>query len=160
MTMRLRMAWAAMLLLLSTMAIGQVEDSDAARLAARFAHLAGSAENAMALMLALHTGTTARLVAEGEGTGLPEVVAIAPPTGPMSWTEVRTTMLNVQDVLVRAAILRPSLNELHVALLGGELPRRGEVRGVLQMRAEGFSWMDIARATSPQASARRISGAR
>jgi len=159
-----RASLAAVLLLLSVMAIAQVEDTDAARLAARFARLAGSDENAMALVFALHSGSPASLAAEREEAGLPDVVAITPPTPPMTWNEVRIAMLNVQDVLVRVGIVKPTLEQLHAALLGGDLVQangtRVAVRGVLQMRAEGLSWMDIARATSPLSGTRRVSGAR
>jgi hypothetical protein len=150
------------LLVLSPMAMAQVDDTDAARLAARFAHLAGSDENAMALVLALHSASAVRLATE-RGGRLPEMISLVPPTPPMPWNEVRITLLNVQDLLVRARILKPTLEQLHAALVGGELdhPQGGRlpVRGVLQMRAEGLSWMDVARSTAPLPGMRAVSGA-
>ena len=136
----------------STMSTAQVGDTAAARIAAQFAHLAGGDENAMALVLALHNGAPVRLAAIGEESRVvPEMVSLELPTAPMAWNEVRVSLLNAQDQLVRAGIVRPSLEQLHAALLGGEVSATDgsaiPLRGVLQMRAEGLSWLDIARAS-------------
>lgn len=157
-------SFAAMMLGISMLAVAQVEDTDAARLAARFQHLAGTEENAMALVLALRSGSTMRLVAAERASGLPEMLALELPTPPMSWNDVRVTLLNVQDQLVRAGLLRPTLEQLQAALLGGDIVALdGDVmmlRGVLQLRAEGLSWLDIARASDALPAARKVSGTR
>jgi hypothetical protein len=162
---RLQTGLAALLLGVSLLASAQVEDTDAVRLAARFAHLAGSDENAMALVLALHSGSTVQLAAfEGEAGALPEMIALEVPTPAMSWADVRTTLLNVQDQLVRAGILRPTIEQLQAALMGGEIAspdgRPVPLRGVLQLRAEGLTWLDIARASAALPAPRRVSAPR
>ena len=156
---------ATLLLCTSTMSTAQVEDTAAARIAAQFAHLASGDENAMALVLALHSGTPVRLAAIGdESRVVPEMVSLDLPTPPMPWNEVRVSLLNAQDQLVRAGIVQPSLEELHAALLGGQVhaPNHSPVvlRGVLQMRAEGLSWLDIARASDNLQSSQAVSAPR
>lgn len=154
---------APMLLTLSLMANAQVEDTDAARLAARFLHLAGTEENAMALVLALRTGSMVQLApASTRADAVPEMVSLEVPTAPMTWNHVRITLLNTQDQLVRAGIMKPTVEQLQAALLGGEITTfEGTpmvLRGVLQLRAEGLSWLDIARASDALSTARRVSG--
>lgn len=149
----------------SMMAMAQVEDTDAARLAARFLHLAGTEENAMALVLALRSGSTVQLAAvAARASDVPEMVALELPTPPMTWNDVRITLLNTQDQLVRAGIMKPTLDQLQAALLGGEITTFDGspmvMRGVLQLRAEGLSWLDIARASDALPAMRRASGAR
>jgi hypothetical protein len=150
---------------ISTMSTAQVEDTAAARIAAQFSHLAGGDENAMALVLALHSGAPVRLAAIGEESRVvPEMVSLDLPTAPMAWNDVRVSLLNAQDQLVRAGIVRPSLEDLHAALLGGQVSASDGaplvLRGVLQMRAEGLSWLDIARASDALPAARTVSAPR
>jgi hypothetical protein len=115
----------------------QVEDTAAARIAAQFVRLAGSDENAMALVLALHSGEPVRLAAMGEESRVvPEMVSIDLPPQPLQWSDVRVALLNAQDQLVRAGIVKPTLEDLNAALLGGEV--RGPdgayaLRGVLRV---------------------------
>jgi hypothetical protein len=162
---RLQHLLAGLLMGASFLAVAQVEDTDAARLAARFVHLAGNGENAMALVLALRTGSTVQLAASDPAAReLPEMVALEIPTAAMSWNDVRITLLNVQDQLIAAGIVKPTIEQLQAALVGGEVishagsPR--VLRGVLQLRAEGLSWLDIARASDALPAARRVSGTR
>jgi hypothetical protein len=156
---------ATLLLFASTMSSAQGEDIAAARIAAQFARLAGGEENAMALVLALHSGEAVRLAAIGEESRVvPEMVSLDLPTAPMAWNDVRVSLLNAQDHLVRAGIVQPTLEQLHAALLGGEV-RTSEgwpvmLRGVLQMRAEGLSWLDIARASDALPPGRWVSAPR
>jgi len=129
-------------------------DPEAMRVATRFLKLAGSEENALALALALHHGKPVQLVADAvDERALPESIIVETPTGPMPWHDVRIALLHAQDVLLRAGFTRPTPDALQVALVGGELrsPTHGRivVRGVLQMRVDGLSWVDIARVTSP-----------
>ncbi|HET7730801.1 MAG TPA: hypothetical protein VFK48_12280 [Usitatibacter sp.] len=133
---------------------GPTVQMDAEKIAARFVQLAGSQENALALVLALRTASPVRLVsAHEEVDRLPEVVGLEPPTAPMALNDVRISLLHAQDTLVRAGIIRPTPEQVHAALVGGEVTNPEGVstlvRGVLQMRAEGLSWVDIARQTTP-----------
>jgi hypothetical protein len=132
-----------------------VLDAEAQRVAARFVKLAGSGDNAVALALALHHGVPVQIVAARDDDALPDAITVETPTGPMSWHDVRIALLHAQDVLLRAGITRATPAALQAALVGGEVdsPSQGRivVRGVLQMRVEGLSWVDIARVTSPSA---------
>jgi len=133
-----------------------VLDAEAQRVAARFVKLAGSEDNAVALALALHHGVPVQIVAAGDDDdALPDAITVETPTGPMSWHDVRIALLHAQDVLLRAGMTRATPAALQAALVGGEVdsPSQGRivVRGVLQMRVEGLSWVDIARVTSPAA---------
>jgi len=156
--MKLALHLALALLMAATLATGKAEDAldpEALRIATRFVKLAGSEDNALALALALHHGKPVQLVAEGdEGNALPESTTVQTPTGPMPWHDVRIALLHAQDVLLRAGFTRPPPGAVQVALVGGEIDApHGHfvVRGVLQMRVEGLSWVDIARVTSPSA---------
>ena len=158
--MKLAPRLALALLMAATLATGKAEDAldpEALRIATRFVKLAGSEDNAVALALALHHGKPVQLLAEGDETGaLPEAITVETPTGPMSWHDVRIALLHAQDVLLRAGYTRPPPGAVQVALVGGELDGpQGHlvVRGVLQMRVEGLSWVDIARVTSPSSAA-------
>ena len=157
--MKLALRLALALLMAATLATGKAEDAldpEALRVATRFVKLAGSEDNALALALALHHGKPVQLVADGSHEGaLPDSITVETPTGPMPWHDVRIALLHAQDVLLRAGFTRPTPGAVQVALVGGELdsPTQGRivVRGVLQMRVEGLSWVDIARVTSPSA---------
>jgi hypothetical protein len=130
-----------------------MDEAEARRMATRFSQLAGSEENAVALVLALRTGNAVRLVEERSSAGLPETVSLALPTAPMPWSDVRIALLHAQDLLVHAGHTRPGVAQLQAALLGGEIldseGRRVNFRGVLCLRAEGMTWIEIARATAP-----------
>lgn len=139
--------------MLSTAAAQDALDPEAQRVASRFVQLAGSEDNALALVLALRYGAPVQLVDDATAGALPDAITLETPTGPMPWQDVRIALLHAQDVLLRAGFTRPTPAALHVALAGGELdsPDQGHlvVRGVLQMRVDGLSWVDIARLTSP-----------
>jgi hypothetical protein len=117
-----------------------------------FRTLAGSVENARALVEALHQGVPVRLVAPDleAGEALPCVTLVEPPTGPMSWNDVKMALMLTRDALMAAGITRPNHQQVHAALLGGVVSPRGRrpvnLRGVLTMRAEGMNWGRIAAA--------------
>jgi hypothetical protein len=124
----------------------------AARIAARFTLLAGSEENALALVEALREGAPVQLVAPDSQAHVPAVTQIDPPTGRMEWENVRIALALAQDALIRAGIARPCGDDLQAALLGGEVRKPDgsfhEMAGVLRMRADGLAWEQIARATA------------
>lgn len=128
-------------------------EPEARRIASRFVKLAGSEENALALVLALRHGLPVQLFPDGEGHAPAEAICIEIDAASLPWNEVRITLLHVQDVLVRAGHTRPHLDQVRAALLGGEvtLPdgRPVALRGVLPMRNDGLSWVDVARESAP-----------
>jgi hypothetical protein len=134
----------------ATIASGQ--SSQATLLAARFAQLAGSPENALALVQALQAGAPVRLTEARESAALPDIVVFKAPTGRMAWNEVRIALGLAQDSLARAGVASPTIAQLQAALIGGEFLREDgqpiSMRGVLQMRADGLDWDHIARAAA------------
>lgn len=122
------------------------------RLATSFTPLAGSPENARALVTALRNGTEVTLLTPPEGgTGDPVATTFTPPTKPMGWGNVSHSLSLAQDSLARLGITNPTNAELQAALMGGEItaPDGSAValRGILQMRADGMGWGNIARAS-------------
>jgi len=120
-----------------------------AKMAAGFTALAGSNDNAFALVASLREGVPVDLVYPLAGTDPePKVIAIEPPTGPMEWHDVRMALMLTRDALVAYGILRPTGEQLHAALLGGEVPvpgiRLAGFKGVLRRRADGLNWGQIA----------------
>ncbi|HEX7403702.1 MAG TPA: hypothetical protein VF287_06785, partial [Usitatibacter sp.] len=83
-----------------------------------------------------------------DSLALPEVVTIQPPSGPMSWNDVRMALMLARDALRRYGISRPTLEQLQAVLVGGETMtpngRTAVFRGVLQMRADGLNWGAVA----------------
>ena len=118
----------------------------AAKIAGKYVNLAGSEENALALVMALHEGSSVTLTAPD--ADVPDVTTIEPPTGKMGWSDVKFALVIAQDRLYRAGIMRPTGEQLQAALTGGDLRRRDGIvvsmKGVLQMRAAGMGWKQIA----------------
>ncbi len=121
-----------------------------AKIAAGFVNLAGSEDNAVALVEALYHGHPVNLVAPSaiQDGMLPAVTTIDPPADPMEWNDVRMALILTRDALVSVGIVRPSGEQLRVVMMGGEFVapsgRLVGFRGVLQMRSEGFNWGRIA----------------
>ena len=132
-----------------------------AKIAAGCTALAGSLDNAVAVVEALRDGAARELVYPLAGTDPePKVIAIVPPTGPMEWHDVRMALMLTRDALVAYGILRPTGEQLHAALLGGEVPVPGirlvAFRGVLRRRADGLNWGQIASERYQRAAVTRI----
>lgn len=125
-------------------------DPAALRIASGFADLAGSEDNAMALVLALREGVPAQLLFPGDpvSAAVPGITVIAPPTAPMSWNDVKMALILARDSLHRYGISRPTGDQLQSVLTGGDTsaPNGKSVsfRGVLRMRADGMNWGGIA----------------
>ena len=120
-----------------------------AKMATSFATFAGGDENAVALIESLREGVAVNLsFPAARPQDLPSVIPIAPPTGPMDWSDVRMALMLARDALMANGVLRPNGEQLQAALLGGEVAVPGDrlvrFRGVLQMRAEGFNWGRVA----------------
>jgi hypothetical protein len=128
----------------------------AEKIAAFFTNLAGSKENAVALVTALRNGTAVSLTATttgtgtGTGTGTTTTTTFTPPTGKMGWGNVKIALALAQDALLRAGITNPTSAQLQTALMGGTITKADgttvTLKGVLQMRADGMGWGQIAQA--------------
>jgi hypothetical protein len=131
-------------------AVNEAQSPIAAKIAGQYAHLAGSEDNALALVKALHLGAPVKLTAPDGASGgeSPEVTTIEPPTGKMGWGDVKFALVIVQGVLYRAGITRPTGEQLQAALTGGDVTKSDgtvvTLKGVLQMRADGMGWKQIA----------------
>ena len=143
----------------------------AQKIASNFGTFAGSEENALALVKALRSGETVKLTypapegttgtgTTGTGTtgttaGTPTVTTIDPPTAKMGWGNVKISLALAQDVLARAGITNPTGEQLTAALNGGDITvtnadgttRTLALKGILQMRADGMGWGEIAKAS-------------
>ena len=127
----------------------------AQKIASNFGTLAGSDENALALVKALRSGDTVKLSYAGAEGSSPTVTSIDPPTGKMGWGNVKISLALAQDVLARAGITNPTGEQLQAALNGGSVTVTNadgttstvELKGVLQMRADGMGWGEIAKAS-------------
>jgi hypothetical protein len=115
-----------------------------ARIVHSFAGWAGSEENARSLVAGLRQGNEVTLTdpaANGGG------VAFTPPTRPMGYGNVRISLALAQEQLAQAGISQPTPDQLRAALMGGTVTNgtgATEFRGVLQMRADGMGWGQIA----------------
>jgi hypothetical protein len=91
------------------------------------------------------TGTT------GTGTGTTATgTTITPPTGHMGWGNVYISLALAQAVLANDGIRHPTLDQLQAALTGGTVTKADgttvTLKGVLELRAEGMGWGQIAHA--------------
>jgi hypothetical protein len=133
-TMRiLAVAVVAVIIFAAPLTLAQKLDRDdgrsASRIASQFTRLAGSDDNALALVNALRAGERVTLVSGAEGEKLPVTTTFELPTGPMDWDNVVISLALARDSLARAGIAQPSAEELEAALLGGDVrTARGTVR--------------------------------
>ncbi len=121
------------------------------KFAAPFVTLAGSPENAVALANALRTATTATLTytsVDAKGVTTTTTVTITPTTKPMGWGNVSHSLALAQFALNQAGISNPTGAQLQAALLGGSITtadgKTVTLAGVLQQRAAGMGWGQIA----------------
>ena len=122
------------------------------KVASPFVTMAGSHENAVALATALRTGTTANLVfasSSPAGDTTQKAIELAIPTKPMGWGNVSHALALAQLSLRQAGIENPTAPQLQAALDGGSIKtadgKTETLPGVLQQRAEGMGWGQIAK---------------
>ena len=122
------------------------------KVASPFVTMAGSHENAVALATALRTGTTANLVFASSlpsGNTTQKAIELAIPTKPMGWGSVSHAFALAQLSLRQAGIENPTAPQLQAALDGGSIKtadgKTVTLPGVLQQRAEGMGWGQIAK---------------
>jgi hypothetical protein len=147
----MQMLTGSLLISLAPLASAQDEEHPAAqKIASGFVDLAGSEDNILALAYALREGVAARLTfpVDPASPSMPEITVIDPPTGKMSWNDVKMALMLARDALHRYGISQPTGEQLQAVLLGGEATTPNEksvtFRGVLQMRADGMNWGRIA----------------
>jgi hypothetical protein len=143
--------------LLMALALNATAQNDrAVKIAAHFETLAGSQDNALALVEALHHGVAVKLVASAASTerALPAVTTIDPPSGQMEWADVERALAMAQAALHRANIKRPTSDQLEAALIGGVITNaQGQsliMAGILPLHAAGVPWNQVARLAVPR----------
>jgi antitoxin (DNA-binding transcriptional repressor) of toxin-antitoxin stability system len=112
------------------------------KIAADFQSFAGSKENSTALVTGLRNGSEVTLTQTGE-----PAATFTPATKPMGYGNVSTSLSLAKYQLAQQGINNPTPEQLQTALNGGTITYGGktvEYRGVLQMRADGMGWGQIA----------------
>jgi hypothetical protein len=141
--------------LLNTTAENKGQTQVATKIASSFTKLAGSQDNALTLVRALRDGSLVMLTTTTTGTGTPTgtttTTSFTPPTGKMGWGNVFNSLALAQDSLARAGITNPTNAQLQAALMGGDVTNANgtttTLKGILQMRADGMGWGQIAQAS-------------
>ena len=111
------------------------------KLVQKYTDLAGSEKNSRALVDGLRDSKKITLT-DGKTT-----TTIDPPTQKMGYGNVNLALGMAEKSLADAGITNPTTEQLRTALMGGEIKTRtGTVKleGVLQMRADGMGWGQIA----------------
>jgi len=112
------------------------------KIAADFESFAGSNENATALVTGLRNGAEITLTQDGQPSA-----TFTPPTKPMGYGNVSTSLTLAKYQLAQQGITEPTPEQLATALNGGTITVDGksmDYQGVLQMRADGMGWGQIA----------------
>lgn len=100
-------------------------------------------DNAQTLASGLRSGTPITLTNPPGAS--PPSVSFMPPTGRMGNGNVYISMALAQQQLTAAGITQPTAQQIQTAMIGGPLVPGGQpVTGVLQMRASGMGWGQIA----------------
>lgn len=132
---------------------GEIQTMDAAattkgsgvvtgKIASDFQSFAGSKENSTALVTGLRNGSEITLTQKGEPSA-----TFTPATKPMGYGNVSTSLSLAKYQLAQQGITNPTPEQLQTALNGGTITYDGKTvdyQGVLQMRADGMGWGQIA----------------
>jgi hypothetical protein len=111
------------------------------RTAPRFESFAGSSDNFSSLASGLRSGTAITLTGDGQ------TAVFTSPTRPMGYGNITRALDLAQRQLAAQGITDPTPSQLQTALMGGTITGpNGTVTyaGVLQMRADGMGWGQIA----------------
>ena len=119
------------------------------RLVDKYTTLAGSDSNAKSLVSGLRDGSDIKLTSRSS-SGTTTTTTIDPPTGKMGVGNVNIALALAEASLKEQGVTRPTPEQLKAALNGGTLTDSSgktiQISGVLQMRADGKGWGEIAHA--------------
>lgn len=122
----------------------------AARISASFEKLAGSEDNAVSLVEGLRAGTEITLTSEIDGQTVQRT--FQPVTGEQGYGNVFISLGLAEHELTRAGITEPTPAQIEAALNGGvitvgtgETARTIEMAGILNLRADGLGWGQVAK---------------
>ena len=116
----------------------------------RFSIFAGSEDNARSLVTGLRQGSEITLTSPAGGGQPASSTTFTPPTRPMGYGNVRISLALAQEQLAQSGITQPTPAQLQTALMGpttngtGTQSTSTQFQGVLQMRADGMGWGQIA----------------
>ncbi len=115
------------------------------RTAADFSSFYGE-ENSQALASGLRSGKEITLTSQATDGSI-STTTFTPPTGKMGNGEAYISMALAKQQLTAAGITNPTAQQTQAAMMGGTLTSDGQqTQGVLQMRASGMGWGQIAQA--------------
>lgn len=112
----------------------------------KFTGLAGSADNATALVTGLRNGSDIKLVTTVNGTAT--TTTFQPATGKLGYGNVFIALALAQSDLKEAGITNPTSAQLEAALNGGSVAvgdKTVALDGVLKLRASGEGWGQVAK---------------
>jgi hypothetical protein len=109
-----------------------------------YTDLAGSRENASSLVNGLRTGSSITLTDPSVPPGSSAPTTFSPGTKPMGYGNVRIALSLARTQLASQGIANPTPTELQGALVGTSGTTGTSSQGVLQMRASGMGWGEIA----------------
>lgn len=112
------------------------------KLVSTFSSLAGSRENSASLINGLRSGSVITLNSPTGGTSAGESLSFSAPTRPMGYGNVRIAMSLAEAQLASQGISNPTPTQLQGALMGTT-----STPGILQMRASGMGWGQIAKSS-------------
>lgn len=119
-----------------------------AKLTSEFSALAGSTDNAQSLIQGLRTGSAITLTTPpppGSTTIPPTSTTFTPPTKPMGYGNIKIALSLARTELAGQGITNPTPEQLQGALMGTQAtPTQSGTQGILQMRASGMGWGQIA----------------
>lgn len=117
------------------------------RISSDFSAFAGSTANSNTLVTGLRNGTAITLTTTN-AKGVTTSTTFTPPTGKMGYGNVYTSLALAKQQLAGLGITEPTAQQLQAALNGGTVTNStGQITtltGVLQMRAQGMGWGQIA----------------
>lgn len=119
------------------------------KLVGTYTEFAGSPENAAALVKGLRTGTPITLTqAPAPGAPPPTATTFTAPTRPMGYGNIKIALALAQNQLASQGVTNPTPQQLQGALVGTTTVNPNgtttTTQGVLQMRASGMGWGQIA----------------
>jgi len=132
--------------------LGGAESRAEKRIVNEFKDWSGSEDNARSLVTGLRQGGEITLTGDSTGSGSTGGGAtFASPTRPMGYGNVRIALKLAQTQLASSGITEPTADQIQAALVGGSVSdgsgtstTSSELTGVLQMRADGMGWGQIA----------------
>lgn len=118
------------------------------KLVSSFTPMAGSTENSTSLIKGLRSGTPIVLTSPSATPGAPpSTVTFTSPTRPMGYGNIRIALSLARTQLASQGITQPTPEQLQGALMGSSTGSAGSTttsQGILQMRASGMGWGQIA----------------